>query len=81
MNNINKLIEMGFHDYECFEKYLILIIESNSIAVIMVIDRKIPLSLNGGSKKKDKINFEMPVNIKLKVKKILNPLSIFKLVR
>ncbi len=53
-----------------------LMIESNSKAVIITIAINIPLSVNGGLKKKDKTNFEIPVKTKLNVKDILNPSSI-----
>lgn len=52
-----------------------LIIESNSIAVIITIAINIKLSANGGLNKKDKTNFEIPVTIKLNVKNILKPSS------
>jgi hypothetical protein len=54
-----------------------LIIESNSKAVIITITINTPLSVNGGLKKKDKIYFEIPVKTKLSVKKILKASSIF----
>ena len=50
-------------------------IESNSTAVIITIAINTRLSVNGGLKKKDKTNFEIPVTIKLNVKNILKPLS------
>lgn len=53
-----------------------LIIESNSIAVIITIAMNIPLSVNGGLKKMDKTNFESPVKAKQSVKNILKPSSI-----
>ncbi len=52
-----------------------LIIDSNSKAVISTIAINIPLSVNGGLKKNDKTNFEIPVITKLSVKNILNPSS------
>ncbi len=51
-------------------------IESNSNAVIITIAINIPLSVNGGLKKKDKTNFESPVKTKPSVKNILKPSSI-----
>lgn len=51
-------------------------IDSNSNAVIITIAINIQLSMNGGLKKKDKTNFEIPVKTKLNVKNILNPSSI-----
>jgi len=52
-------------------------IESNSNAVIITIAINTPLSINGGLKKNDKMNLVKPESIKLKVRNILNPSSIF----
>ncbi len=63
-------------NHECFEKYFMIIIDSNSIAVIITIKINTQLSVNGSLKKKDKTNLESPVKVKLSVKNILNPSSI-----
>jgi hypothetical protein len=72
----NKYVEKKYY-LENFVKYFIKIVKSNSKAVISNIDINIPLSIIGRSKKNDNINFEIPVTIKLSVKNILNPSSIF----